>query len=78
MKFNKTPEIHKELSTILPLVGTFILAVAIPALQWGVDMQIIPTEYHATITGVVIVGLGYLGKKISQPYLKRNNVEDKK
>ena len=72
MKIKKTPEIHRELSTILPVIGSFILVVLIPLLQWGVDMEIIPVQYHAAITGGVIVGLGYIGKKIYQPGLKRN------
>lgn len=81
MKIKKTPEIHKELSTILPVIGGIILMFVIPALEAGIELQIIPEQYHATITGTVIVALGFIGKKIYQPGLKRNQVntsEDQK
>ena len=55
------------LSVKLPAIGAFILLVLIPALQWGIDFKIIPTEYHAAITGGVMVVLSWIGKKIYQP-----------
>lgn len=57
------------LSVKLPAVGAFLLLVVIPFLQWLVDFQIIPEQYHATITGVVMVGLSWFGKKLYQPKL---------
>jgi N-acetylmuramoyl-L-alanine amidase len=57
------------LSVKLPAVGAFLLLVVIPLLQWLVDFQIIPEQYHATITGVVMVGLSWFGKKLYQPKL---------
>lgn len=60
------------LSVKLPAIGAFILLVLIPALQWGIDFKIIPTEYHAIITGVVMVWLSWIGRKIYQPSLHNN------
>lgn len=57
------------LSVKLPAVGAFLLLVVIPLLQWLVDFQIIPEQYHATITGVIMVGLSWFGKKLYQPKL---------
>ena len=59
----------KYLSVKLPMLGAFLLLVVIPALQWAVDFKLIPTEYHAFITGVVMVVLTFIGKKIYQPEL---------
>lgn len=59
----------KYLSVKLPALGAFLLLVIVPALQWAVDFQIIPQEYHADITGVVMVILTFIGKKIYQPEL---------
>ena len=61
------------LSVKLPVLGAFLLLVLIPGLQWAVDFKVIPTEYHATITGVVIVWLGWIGRKIYQPNLHQNS-----
>ena len=55
------------------MLGAFLLLVIIPGLQWAVDFKVIPTEYHATITGVVIVWLGWIGRKIYQPSLHQNS-----
>ena len=57
------------LSVKLPAVGAFLLLVIIPLLQWLVDFEIIPKEYHGYITGGVMVFLSWLGKKIYQPKL---------
>ena len=65
--------VWKYLSVKLPMLGAFLLLVIIPGLQWAVDFKIIPTEYHATITGVVIVWLGWIGRKIYQPSLHQNS-----
>ncbi len=59
----------KYLSVKLPALGAFLLLVVIPALQWAIDFKLIPEEYHAFITGVVMVVLGFIGKKIYQPEL---------
>ncbi len=55
------------------MLGAFLMLVIIPGLQWAVDFKVIPTEYHATITGVVIVWLGWIGRKIYQPNLHQNS-----
>ena len=65
--------VWKYLSVKLPMLGAFLLLVIIPGLQWAVDFKVIPTEYHATITGVVIVWLGWIGRKIYQPNLHQNS-----
>ena len=65
--------VWKYLSVKLPMLGAFLLLVIIPGLQWAVDFKVIPTEYHATITGVVIVWLGWIGRKIYQPSLHQNS-----
>jgi len=57
------------LSVKLPAEGAFLLLVIIPLLQWLVDFEIIPKEYHGYITGGVMVFLSWLGKKIYQPKL---------
>jgi len=57
------------LSVKLPALGAFLLLVIIPALQWAMDFKIIPVEYHASITGGVMVFLSWIGKKIYQPSL---------
>lgn len=62
----------KYLSVKLPTIGAFILLVLIPALQWSIDFKIIPTEYHAALTGVVMVWLSWIGRKIYQPSLHNN------
>ncbi|WP_286715933.1 TIGR02594 family protein [Acinetobacter sp. UBA2581] len=59
----------KYLSVKLPILGAFLLLVVIPALQWAMDFKVIPVEYHAFITGSVMVFLSWLGKKIYQPKL---------
>ncbi len=33
----------------------------------GVDYQVIPEKYHAFVTGTLMLGLSWIGKKISQP-----------
>ena len=60
------------LSVKLPALGAFLLLVLIPALQWAMDFKVIPVEYHAFITGSVMVFLSWLGKKIYQPKLHQN------
>ncbi|MCO8100112.1 N-acetylmuramoyl-L-alanine amidase [Acinetobacter indicus] len=68
MKFiNDSP--LKYLAFILPALGAFIMLVLIPGLQWAVDYKVIPVEYHAYITGTVMVILSWIGKKIYQPAL---------
>lgn len=62
----------KYLSVKLPTIGAFILLVLIPALQWSIDFKIIPTEYHAALTGVVMVWLSWIGRKIYQPLLHQS------
>lgn len=59
----------KYLSVKLPILGAFLLLVVIPALQWAMDFKVIPVEYHAFITGSVMMFLSWLGKKIYQPKL---------
>lgn len=63
----------KYLSVKLPILGAFLLLVVIPALQWAMDFKVIPTEYHATITGIVMVWLSWFGRKIYQPGLHQNS-----
>ncbi|WP_333835473.1 N-acetylmuramoyl-L-alanine amidase [Acinetobacter schindleri] len=62
----------KYLSVKLPILGAFLLLVVIPALQWAMDFKVIPVEYHAFITGSVMVFLSWLGKKIYQPKLQQH------
>ncbi|WP_180181225.1 N-acetylmuramoyl-L-alanine amidase [Acinetobacter sp. YH01021] len=62
----------KYLSVKLPILGAFLLLVVIPALQWAMDFKVIPVEYHAFITGSVMVFLSWLGKKIYQPKLQQS------
>lgn len=57
------------LSVKLPALGAFLLLVIIPALQWAMDFKLIPVEYHAYVTGGVMVFLSWLGKKWYQPKL---------
>lgn len=57
------------LSVKLPFIGAVIMLVIIPALQVGIDYQIIPTEYHAFVTGTLMMALTYIGRKIYQPSL---------
>jgi lysozyme len=59
----------KYLSVKLPILGAFLMLVLIPALQWAVDFKIIPVEYHAYVTGGLMVVLSYIGKKLYQPSL---------
>ena len=59
----------KYLSVKLPILGAFLLLVIIPALQWAMDFKVIPVEYHAYVTGGVMVFLSWLGKKLYQPSL---------
>lgn len=59
----------KYLSVKLPILGAFLLLVIIPALQWAMDFKVIPVEYHAYVTGGVMVFLSWLGKKWYQPSL---------
>jgi len=61
----------KYLSVKLPILGAFLLLVIIPALQWAMDFKVIPVEYHAYVTGGVMVFLSWLGKKWYQPSLHR-------
>ncbi|WP_432481601.1 hypothetical protein [Moraxella sp. ZY200743] len=61
--------VFQYLSVKLPALGAFIMLVLIPALQVAVDYQIIPTKYHAFITGGVMLVLTMLGRKIYQPSL---------
>jgi N-acetylmuramoyl-L-alanine amidase len=62
----------RYLSVKLPILGAFLLLVVIPALQWAMDFKVIPVEYHAFITGSVMVFLSWLGKKIYQPKLHQH------
>ncbi|WP_180053661.1 N-acetylmuramoyl-L-alanine amidase [Acinetobacter sp. YH12236] len=62
----------KYLSVKLPILGAFLLLVVIPSLQWAMDFKVIPVEYHAFITGSVMVFLSWLGKKIYQPKLHQH------
>ncbi|MBH8362529.1 TIGR02594 family protein, partial [Acinetobacter baumannii] len=39
------------LSFKFPAVGAFIMLILLPALQWGVDYEVIPEKYHAFVTG---------------------------
>ena len=64
----------KYLSVKLPILGAFLLLVVIPALQWAMDFKVIPVEYHAFITGSVMVFLSWLGKKIYQPSLHQQTL----
>ena len=57
------------LSVKLPMLGAFLMLVVIPLLQWMVDFEVIPTEYHAFVTGTLMVVLSWIGKKIYQPKL---------
>lgn len=57
------------LSVKLPAVGAFIMLILLPALQWGVDYEVIPEKYHAFVTGTLMLVLSWIGKKISQPRL---------
>lgn len=59
----------KYLSVKLPILGAFLMLVLIPLLQWLTDYQIIPQQYHATVTGILIPALAWLGRKIAQPSL---------
>lgn len=59
----------KYLSVKLPILGAFLMLVLIPLLQWLTDYQIIPQQYHATVTGIMIPALAWLGRKIAQPSL---------
>jgi len=59
----------KYLSVKLPILGAFLMLVLIPALQWAVDFKVIPVEYHAYVTGGLMVVLSYIGKKLYQPSL---------
>ncbi|ATO20598.1 N-acetylmuramoyl-L-alanine amidase [Acinetobacter sp. LoGeW2-3] len=59
----------KYLSVKLPILGAFLMLVLIPLLQWLTDYQIIPQQYHATVTGILIPALAWLGRKIAQPKL---------
>ena len=57
------------LSVKLPILGAFFMLVVIPALEWAVKFEIIPSEYHAFVTGGVMGFLSWLGKKWYQPNL---------
>ncbi|MFU8925114.1 TIGR02594 family protein [Acinetobacter puyangensis] len=59
----------KYLSVKAPMIGAFILGVIPVLLQNGMDLQIIPVEYHAAILTIVLPLLAVLGKKIKQPEL---------
>lgn len=59
----------KYLSVKLPMLGAFFMLVLIPALEWAVKYEVIPTEYHALATGALMTGLSYIGKKLYQPEL---------
>lgn len=61
----------KYLSVKLPILGAFFLLVLIPLVQWLIDYQIIPPQYHALITGIVLPALAWLGRKIAQPSLNQ-------
>ncbi|WP_407412165.1 N-acetylmuramoyl-L-alanine amidase [Acinetobacter sp.] len=63
----------KFLSVQLPAIGALIMLVIIPLLQWAVDYQIIPTQYHAYVTGGLMAVLTFIGKKIYQPELHQVN-----
>ena len=64
--------VFKYLSVKLPILGAFLMLVVLPALQWGIDYNIIPQQHHAAITGVVMVWLSWIGRKIYQPSLHNN------
>lgn len=61
--------VFQYLSVKLPFIGAVIMLIIIPALQIGIDYQIIPTEYHAFVTGTLMMALTYIGRKIYQPSL---------
>lgn len=62
----------KYLSVKLPILGAFLMLVLIPFLQWLTDYQVIPQQYHATVTGILIPALAWLGRKIAQPKLHQS------
>lgn len=68
MKFNQG-SMFKYLSVKLPTIGAFILVVLIPFIEFLVQYQLVPQQYHAFITGVVLVFLTWIGRKIHQPEL---------
>ncbi|WP_171532429.1 N-acetylmuramoyl-L-alanine amidase [Acinetobacter defluvii] len=49
------------------------MLVIIPALQWALDYQLVPTKYESIIVGVVLPILAWIGRKISQPSLHNAN-----
>lgn len=55
------------LSVKLPMLGAFLMLVVIPLLQWMIDFEVIPAQYHAFVTGTLMVVLSWIGKKIYQP-----------
>ena len=58
----------KYLSVKLPYLGAFLILVAM-ILQWGLDYQVIPVQYQAVITLIILPMLSHLGKKVYQPEL---------
>ncbi|AWL28959.1 N-acetylmuramoyl-L-alanine amidase [Acinetobacter defluvii] len=61
------------LSVKLPMLGAFFMLILIPLLQWLVDYKLIPDQYYAVVTGLVIPALAWLGRKIAQPNLHNVN-----
>lgn len=59
----------KYLSVKAPIIGAFILGVIPAILQNGMDLQLIPPQYHALILTVVLPLLAAWGKKVYQPEL---------
>lgn len=53
----------------LPAWGLFLLGLLPIIVQYAMDQQVIPTEYHALILAVVLPLLRELGKRIPQPKL---------
>lgn len=60
------------LSVKLPVMGAFLLGVIPLLLQNGVDLQLIPPQYHALILSIVLPMLAAWGKKIAQPELHQS------
>ncbi len=58
----------KYLSVKLPYLGAFFILVTM-ILQWGLDYQVIPVQYQAVITLIILPVLSHLGKKVYQPEL---------
>lgn len=57
----------------LPAWGLFFIGLLPIVIQYAMDQQVIPTEYHALILAVVLPLLRELGKRIPQPELHEVN-----